>query len=608
MVTVRRAVFALSLLLLASRAFAQTGAAPPAPSTAESPPDWIARSNADAQILMQSVASFIPEMAGMFGVEGMDDRIMDLRPKVSERSMASLEAARAKLERRLLEEKDPRVRQDLEILVHRANLFMEENRLQEKLFVPYFNMSQMVFQGTRTLLDDQIAPERRAVVTTRLRRYAGLEAGYEPITKLAMDRTRERLKVKGLLGPAREEVERDLENQARFVGGIEKLMQKYEIKGYEEPYAKLKTDLAAYENFIRNEILPRSRTDFRQPPEMYAMSLRSSGVDMPVQELVSRAQAAFQEIVGEMQALAPLVARDKGFKVTDYRDVIRELKKDQIVGEAILPHYEARIKDMEELIRKHRIVTLPDRAMRIRLASEAESAAIPAPNMRPPRMIGNTGEMGEFVLPLRIPGKGGEEIAFDDFTTAAASWTLTAHEGRPGHELQFASMVEGGVSQARALFSLNSVNVEGWALYAEAEMKPYEPLDGQLMALQHRLLRAARAFLDPGLQLGTLTQEEAMRVLREDVCLSEAMATQEVQRYSFLAPGQAPSYFCGYSRLQEIRTQAELALGKDFDRMKFHDFLLAQGTMSPTLLRKAVQEEFIPGQRAAVTQRPGGGR
>jgi uncharacterized protein (DUF885 family) len=608
MVTVRRAVFALSLLLLASRAFAQTGAAPPAPSTAESPPDWIARSNADAQILMQSVASFIPEMAGMFGVEGMDDRIMDLKPKVNERSMASLEAARAKLERRLLEEKDPRVRQDLEILVHRANLFMEENKLQEKLFVPYFNMSQMVFQGTRTLLDDQIAPERRAVVTTRLRRYAGLEAGYEPITKLAMDRTRERLKVKGLLGPAREEVERDLENQARFVGGIEKLMQKYEIKGYEEPYAKLKTDLAAYENFIRDEILPRSRTDFRQPPDMYAMSLRSSGVDMPVQELVSRAQAAFQEIIGEMQALAPLVARDKGFKVTDYRDVIRELKKDQIVGEAILPHYQARIKDMEELIRKHRIVTLPDRAMRIRLASEAESAAIPAPNMRPPRMIGNTGEMGEFVLPLRIPGKGGEEIAFDDFTTAAASWTLTAHEGRPGHELQFASMVEGGVSQARALFSLNSVNVEGWALYAEAEMKPYEPLDGQLMALQHRLLRAARAFLDPGLQLGTLTQEEAMRVLRDDVCLSEAMATQEVQRYSLLAPGQAPSYFCGYSRLQELRTQAELALGKDFDRMKFHDFLLAQGTMSPTLLRKAVQEEFIPGQRAAVTQRPGGGR
>jgi len=613
MTKARRAFIALTVLVTVGaassipRAAAQTPSGAAAPSTAESPPDWIARSNADSQLLMQPLASFVPEMAGMFGVEGMDDRIMDLKPKLTERSTAAIEAARAKLERRLLEEKDPRVRQDLEILINRATMFIDDGKLQDKLVVPYFNMSQMVFQGTRTLLDDQITPERRAVVVTRLRRYAGLETGYEPITKLAMDRSRERFKVKGLLGPAREEVERDLENQTRFVGGIEKLCQKYEIKGYEEPHAKLKTDLAAYEKFVREEILPLSRTDFRQPAEMYAMSLRSAGVDMPVEELQSRAKAAFQEIIGEMQAIAPLVAREKSFKVTDYREVIRELKKDQIVGEAILPHYQARIKDMEELIRKHRIVTLPEREMRIRLASEAESAAIPAPNMRPPRMIGNTGEMGEFVLPLRIPGKDGEEIAFDDFTTAAASWTLTAHEGRPGHELQFASMVEGGVSLARALFSLNSTNVEGWALYAEAEMKPYEPLDGQLMALQHRLLRAARAFLDPGLQLGTITQEEAMRVLRNDVCLSEAMATQEVQRYSFLSPGQAPSYFCGYSRLQEIRTQAELALGADFDRMKFHDFLLAQGTLSPTLLRKAVQDEFIPGQRAAVTQRPGGG-
>jgi uncharacterized protein (DUF885 family) len=47
-------------------------------------------------------------------------------------------------------------------------------------------------------------------------------------------------------------------------------------------------------------------------------------------------------------------------------------------------------------------------------------------------------------------------------------------------------MVENGVSQARALYAFNSVNVEGWALYAEAEMLPYEPVEGQLIALQHR--------------------------------------------------------------------------------------------------------------------------
>jgi hypothetical protein len=246
------------------------------------------------------------------------------------------------------------------------------------------------------------------------------------------------------------------------------------------------------------------------------------------------------------------------------------------------------------LIREHEVVTVPQRAMRIRLASEAESAATPAPNMRPPRLFGNTGEMGEFVLPLRIPGEeGAEEVGFDDFTFEASSWTLTVHEGRPGHELQFASIVEKGVSQARVAFAFNSVNVEGWALYQEAEMKPYMPLDGQLISLQHRLLRAARAFLDPGLQLGEITREEAFRVLEGEVILSHAMALQEVERYTFRSPGQAASYFCGYTRLTELRADAERLMGERFDRQAFHDFILAQGLLPPTLLRKAVMEQFV---------------
>jgi uncharacterized protein (DUF885 family) len=240
-------------------------------------------------------------------------------------------------------------------------------------------------------------------------------------------------------------------------------------------------------------------------------------------------------------------------------------------------------------------VTLPSRPMDIQLSSEAEAAAIPAPNMQPPRMIGNTGERGVFKLPLKIPGAPGEtDKQYDDFTFEAASWTLTAHEGRPGHELQFSSVVERGASLARTLFAFNSVNVEGWGLYAEAELLPYEPLEGQLIALQHRLLRNARAFLDPGLQLGTITRDEAYRVLREDVCTSDAMATQEVERYMFWAPGQAPSYFDGYSRLLEIRQDAQRALGSRFDRKRFNDFVLSQGMVPPTLLSKAVNEEFTP--------------
>ncbi|HET9209854.1 MAG TPA: DUF885 family protein, partial [Thermoanaerobaculia bacterium] len=101
-------------------------------------------------------------------------------------------------------------------------------------------------------------------------------------------------------------------------------------------------------------------------------------------------------------------------------------------------------------------------------------------------------------------------------------------------------------------------------------------------------------FLDPGLQAGTITREEAMRILREEVVQSEGMALQEVQRYTFRGPGQATSYFLGYLRLMELRAETERILGPKFDRLAFHDFILAQGVLPPALLRQAVYEDFIP--------------
>jgi uncharacterized protein (DUF885 family) len=232
----------------------------------------------------------------------------------------------------------------------------------------------------------------------------------------------------------------------------------------------------------------------------------------------------------------------------------------------------------------------------MRLGSEAENAASPAPHMNPPRLIGNTGERGTFVLTTGVTP--GSTIVANDFNFGAAAWTLSVHEGRPGHELQFAQMVENGVSQARVLYAFNSVNVEGWALYAEAEMLPYEPVEGQLIALQHRLLRASRAMLDPMLNLGLTDVATAERILAEEARFSPAMVKQEVDRYTFRAPGQAGSYYYGYTLLVDLRTETELALGAKFDRMAFNDFIVAQGLLPIRLLAQAVREDFIPAQRA----------
>jgi hypothetical protein len=555
---------------------------------------WIERSNANTKVLLDIQAKYGPEGAARIGIDGYDEAISQFPLDLNQKIVAEVEAALATLRSRLAAETDPNVRQDLEILIKAGEDNNKGIAIGEKYDLPYFDMHGAIFGGLRALLDDRIPAERRQAAVVRLRKYTGIEPGFTPLTEQAMAYTRKALADPNLRGPFVDNLAKDFGNAPRYLEGVAKLFEKYELEGWQEPYEALKTQLAAYQEFLRAEVEPRAATDFRQPAEQYQFALEQRGIDWSVAELTGRAKASFREIQNEMQVLAALIAKERGLSSTDYRDVIRELKKEQLVGDAILPFYEKRIEELEAIIAANGIVTLPDRKMRIRLASEAESAQIPAPNMSPPRLIGNTGELGEFVLPLRVPAEAGaEEIGFDDFTFDAAGWTLTAHEGRPGHELQFAAIIEKGVSQARVLYAFNSVNVEGWALYAEAETKPYEPLEGQLVALQHRLLRAARAVLDPGLQLGEISRDEAFRVLEHDVVLSHAMALQEVERYTFWAPGQAPSYFCGYQHLLELRTDVERMLGETFDRQAYHDFLLAQGLLPPDLLRKAVMQQFV---------------
>jgi uncharacterized protein (DUF885 family) len=338
--------------------------------------------------------------------------------------------------------------------------------------------------------------------------------------------------------------------------------------------------------------------DFRLPPEEYALALDGYGIDIPPDQVAGLAHQAFTQIQAEMKSIAQKIAQQRHLQSSDYRDVIRELKKQQLVGDAILPFYEGRLKQIEKIIVEQQIVTLPERPARIRIATAAETAQQPAPHMQPPPFLHNTGEKGVFVLPLNMPAGIGQASAerYDDFTFDAAAWTLTAHEARPGHELQFDSMLEHGVSLARVRYAFNSTNVEGWGLYSEYLIKPFMPLEGQLVSLDYRLLRAARAFLDPELQSGKITTADAYRVLEQDVVSSHAFADEEVERFTYRAPGQANSYFYGYIKLIKLREDAEAALKTRFNQKHFHDFILAQGLLPPDLLRKAVMDVFIPEQ------------
>lgn len=558
--------------------------------------DWVDESNEHTTVVLKAQSQFQPEGASGLGFTEFDESIMDLGPDLFARTVAVDMELLEMTQEWLRTSENPKVIQDLNILQQALEDGIQSQTLTHKYMLPYYNLSQTLFYGFRALLDPRAEVSRYPSALTRLASYTGKAEGFSPITELAKQRTAERFAEPGLLGPYQGELERDLDNVERFAGGLRQTFEASGLEGYQEDLDVLLAQLNDYADWLKAEIAPRARQDHRLPPELYADNLKNYGVRADPENLIRDAQFGFQEIKSQMRSVARQIADQRDWENGELMHVMAELKKEQIPQDKILEVYMSRLAAVEEMIREHDIITLPDRNASIRLATEAESASIPAPFMSPPQLVGNTGQYGEFVLVQNNPALEGEDSQMDDWSHDSVTWALTVHEARPGHEMQFAALVENGTSLARSTYAFNSANVEGWGLYSEAIMMEYLPLEGQLFTLLARLQRAARMFMDPMVNLGLLTPEDAVEFMENQIGLSKAMASSEADRYAFLAPGQATSYYYGYRNLERLRTEVEMALGDRFNQRKYHDFLLKQGLLPPDLLRQAVLQEFVPVQ------------
>ncbi len=87
------------------------------------------------------------------------------------------------------------------------------------------------------------------------------------------------------------------------------------MSGWEPAYEKLKLQLADYDAWIKGNILPKARTDFRLPPEKYALAFEGYGIDIPPAQIAKMAHAAFTQYQSEMAPLAAQMAKSKRLRV-----------------------------------------------------------------------------------------------------------------------------------------------------------------------------------------------------------------------------------------------------------------------------------------------------
>ncbi len=247
--------------------------------------------------------------------------------------------------------------------------------------------------------------------------------------------------------------------------------------------------------------------------------------------------------------------------------------------------YQKTSDEIESIIKAHHLLSLPNELLKIRLATLAESKAMPAPHIYMPPRINHAGMTPEFIVPTALKG-----LPYDDFTYPSITVALMAHEGRPGHDLHLRRVLAPEMSLVRAAYAENPVNHEGWALYAEDLIYPYASLEAQFGILQMRLLRIARYFLDPMIHKNQATKADVLHVLHEELGISQALAEVEYQRYAFIAPAQATTYYHGLLKIRTLKKNLTEEFG-ELSPQCFHDTLLSFGLM-PTEYIFELRERF----------------
>jgi hypothetical protein len=167
---------------------------------------------------------------------------------------------------------------------------------------------------------------------------------------------------------------------------------------------------------------------------------------------------------------------------------------------------------------------------------------------------------------------------------------LTIHEAYPGHYVQLEYSNRHPSLIRRVLSS--GVFAEGWAVYTEQMMLDQGFGRGDLGLRLHQLkfyLRAViNAILDHKMHCQQMTDAEALELLMKRGFQSEGEALGKVIRAKQTSC-QLSTYFVGRMAFYRLRQQLQRELGDKFDLGRYHEAVLAHGTLPVKYLSELVR-------------------
>ena len=349
--------------------------------------------------------------------------------------------------------------------------------------------------------------------------------------------------------------------------------------------------LQNYENFLKADLLPNSKGDFRIGAENYQKKLLyEEMVDVPVDHLLEIGYADLHRNQEQLKIAAAKIDAKK-----PPREVLASLQKNHPAPDQLLPSFRIKLVDLRQFIEQRHIITLPSQVMPVVEETPPFARALTSASMDTPGPYETKATEGIFNVTL--PGAKWKPDRVEDWMQGFNHGVITStaiHEVFPGHYTQFL-WVQKAPSKARKLLDCGT-NAEGWAHYTEQMMldEGYGKDDPSLRVgqVQDALLRDARFIAGIEMHTGKMTMEQAKQFFIEQGYQVSAVADVEAKRGT-----SDPTYLVytlGKLQIMKLRDDYRAMKGDQFSLLEFHDRFMEQGAVPLKVIRKTMLDNDSP--------------
>jgi uncharacterized protein (DUF885 family) len=345
-------------------------------------------------------------------------------------------------------------------------------------------------------------------------------------------------------------------------------------------------NLAGYDRFMQEDLLPRSGGDFALGRELFEYRLRVGHMmEETADDLLEIGRETLEATRKEMVRVGAQVDPARA-----WQEIVADLKKQHPAASELVEAYRQEMERAREFVVSKRLLDMPEQeSLQVVETPVFARATLPYAAYMPAAPFEERQQGMFWVTPVDASLPPERQEAQLQGHSRYGLPVIALHEAYPGHHLQI-SRANQVPSRFRRHFGHSSLFMEGWALYCEElmhELGFYTDPRVRLMQMKDRLWRACRVIVDVKLHTRQMTVEEAVQFMVEEAKLEEPNARAEVRRYT-LTPTQPMSYVMGKRYIQNLRRSLERRQGARFDLRRFHNELLSYGSVPPRLIREAM--------------------